>query len=183
MIGISRRKIRPTDNSVHATHGIHHAGGGEADIKVRTIKDTDEAPKEEAGQPSQERPNELRKHGEASPKRQKLGKEKYVLWFSEVGKNDAGVVGGKGSNLGECAQAGLDVPPGFCITANAFRLHMAACGIDFGSSDGQTNKDIATRILQQEMASPTSKGNYQSIQKAGITHGSCQIICYCRRLR
>ena len=27
-----------------------------------------------------------------------------------MGKNDAGVVGGKGSNLGEGAQAGMNVP-------------------------------------------------------------------------
>ena len=83
------------------------------------------------------------------------------------GKNDAGVVGGKGSNLGECAQAGMNVPPGFCITAGAFRLHMASCEIDLGLRDGQTNKDIAACILQQEIAATTSKEIIKAYKKLG----------------
>ena len=116
---------------------------------------------------SRKRSSKQRKDGEASPKRQKIAKEKYVLWFSEVGKNDAGVVGGKGSNLGECAQAGMNVPPGFCITAGAFRLHMASCEIDLGLRDGQTNKDIAACILQQEIAATTSKEIIKAYKKLG----------------
>ena len=45
----------------------------------------------------------------------------YIRWFEEVGAADVGLVGGKGANLGEMAVAGLPVPPGFCLTASAYR--------------------------------------------------------------
>ncbi|MDE2025501.1 MAG: phosphoenolpyruvate synthase [Patescibacteria group bacterium] len=44
-----------------------------------------------------------------------------VVWFKEVGKDDVGLVGGKGANLGEMTQAGFPVPPGFIVTAQAYR--------------------------------------------------------------
>lgn len=45
---------------------------------------------------------------------------KYVVKFAEVGKEDVGLVGGKGANLGEMTKAGFPVPPGFIITAKAY---------------------------------------------------------------
>ncbi len=45
---------------------------------------------------------------------------KAVVWFNEVGKNDIGMVGGKGANLGEMTNAGIPVPPGFIVTAQAY---------------------------------------------------------------
>lgn len=48
------------------------------------------------------------------------GKIKQVVWFAEVTKNDIASVGGKGANLGEMSRAGLPVPPGFIITAQAY---------------------------------------------------------------
>ncbi len=44
----------------------------------------------------------------------------YIKWFEEIDKNDIPIVGGKGANLGELTQKGLDVPPGFCVTAGAY---------------------------------------------------------------
>lgn len=44
-----------------------------------------------------------------------------TVWIREVGKNDIGIAGGKGANLGEMINKGLPVPPGFIITAKAFR--------------------------------------------------------------
>ena len=50
-----------------------------------------------------------------------IGKKiKQVVWFSEVGKADIPLVGGKGANLGEMSQAGLPVPPGFIVTSDAY---------------------------------------------------------------
>lgn len=40
--------------------------------------------------------------------------------FTELGKNDAPTAGGKGASLGEMTQAGIPVPPGFVILADAF---------------------------------------------------------------
>lgn len=45
---------------------------------------------------------------------------KRVVWFSEVGKEDIPLVGGKGANLGEMIRAGFPIPPGFIVTSHAF---------------------------------------------------------------
>jgi phosphohistidine swiveling domain-containing protein len=45
----------------------------------------------------------------------------YIRWFDEISAADVGVVGGKGANLGEMVAAGLPVPPGFCLCAQAYR--------------------------------------------------------------
>lgn len=47
-------------------------------------------------------------------------KKKLVVWFSEVGRTDIPLVGGKGANLGEMTKAGLPVPQGFIVTADAY---------------------------------------------------------------
>lgn len=49
-----------------------------------------------------------------------MGRQKSILWFKDVGKDDVGVVGGKGANLGEMTKAGFPVPEGFIITAQAY---------------------------------------------------------------
>ncbi len=54
---------------------------------------------------------------------------RFVAWFDEVGRGDAAVVGGKGANLGELARAGLPVPPGFVVTADAYLRSMDAAGV------------------------------------------------------
>jgi rifampicin phosphotransferase len=43
--------------------------------------------------------------------------------FDEIGPGDGDVVGGKGLSLGLLAQAGLPVPPGFCLTSAVHRRH------------------------------------------------------------
>ncbi len=45
---------------------------------------------------------------------------KYIRYFKDIDKHDIPIVGGKGANLGELTQKGLNVPPGFCITAKAY---------------------------------------------------------------
>ena len=46
----------------------------------------------------------------------------YIKDFCEIQKNDIPVAGGKGANLGEMASAGINIPAGFVITADAYRL-------------------------------------------------------------
>jgi pyruvate,water dikinase len=45
---------------------------------------------------------------------------KFVAWFTEIDKNDVPLVGGKGANLGEMANAGFPVPNGFVVTSHAY---------------------------------------------------------------
>lgn len=53
----------------------------------------------------------------------------HVIWFEKLSRADIASAGGKGANLGELTRAGLPVPPGFVITADAFLSSMAAAGI------------------------------------------------------
>ncbi len=50
----------------------------------------------------------------------------YVLGFHEVGAHQVAIVGGKGAHLGELSRIdGIEVPPGYCVTTDAFRRVMA----------------------------------------------------------
>ncbi len=49
-----------------------------------------------------------------------MAKKKLIVWFEEVGKDDVGLVGGKGANLGEMTTADLPIPYGFVVTSNAY---------------------------------------------------------------
>ncbi|MBU4142943.1 hypothetical protein KJ590_02995 [Patescibacteria group bacterium] len=45
--------------------------------------------------------------------------------FNQLSKNDIAIAGGKGASLGEMAQAGFPVPPGFVVVAAAFERFLA----------------------------------------------------------
>jgi len=58
----------------------------------------------------------------------------YTQRFAELGMDDVATVGGKNASLGEMvaelADLGISVPDGFATTADAFREHLAANGVD-----------------------------------------------------
>ncbi|WP_407411834.1 phosphoenolpyruvate synthase [Methanobrevibacter sp.] len=54
----------------------------------------------------------------------------YVVKFEDLSKSDIGIAGGKGANLGELTQAGIPVPPGFVVTAQAYEKFMDEAGIN-----------------------------------------------------
>jgi pyruvate,water dikinase len=47
--------------------------------------------------------------------------DRYCVWFDELTRDDVPLAGGKGANLGDMVQAGLPIPPGYVITAPAYR--------------------------------------------------------------
>ena len=53
-----------------------------------------------------------------------------IVWFSQVGRDDVPLVGGKGANLGELTQAQIPVPPGFVVTTRAYRAFLVATGLE-----------------------------------------------------
>ncbi len=55
--------------------------------------------------------------------------EQLIRSFSQLGKGDAAIAGGKGASLGELTQSGIPVPPGFVVTAGAFDRFIAEAGI------------------------------------------------------
>src|SRR5262245_28148285 len=65
-----------------------------------------------------------------------------VLAFDQIHTGMLALVGGKAGNLGEMIRVGLPVPPGFCVTTDAYRL--------------ATNDDALRRLLQDiATTSPT----------------------------
>lgn len=62
-----------------------------------------------------------------------LSLARYILPLAEVGRDDLALVGGKNASLGELtrhlAAVGVKVPPGFALTADAFRLHLEEAGL------------------------------------------------------
>jgi pyruvate,water dikinase len=86
----------------------------------------------------------------------------YVRWFSELGVDDVGLVGGKNASLGEMYREltpqGLRVPNGFAITAQAYRyvldqanawsgLHAALDGLDASDVDDLARRAQAARDI------------------------------------
>jgi pyruvate,water dikinase len=53
----------------------------------------------------------------------------FVKWFSELNKNSGSIAGGKGANLGEIYNLGIQVPPGFVVTAQAYQYFIEKAGI------------------------------------------------------
>ncbi|HJK89789.1 MAG TPA: PEP/pyruvate-binding domain-containing protein, partial [Polyangiaceae bacterium LLY-WYZ-15_(1-7)] len=54
---------------------------------------------------------------------------RFVRSFAELGQGDTATAGGKGANLGELQSAGLPVPPGFVVTADAYLLALDEAGV------------------------------------------------------
>ncbi|NIO38250.1 phosphoenolpyruvate synthase [Candidatus Bathyarchaeota archaeon] len=48
-------------------------------------------------------------------------RKEIVIWFEDLSKVDIPSVGGKNANLGEMINAGIPIPPGFAITAYAYK--------------------------------------------------------------
>ncbi len=83
---------------------------------------------------------------------------KVIAWFEEITKDDIGLVGGKGANLGELARAKVPVPPGFVVTADTYFEFLKQTkletvirklleGIDI--YDNQKLREISDKIKQQ----------------------------------
>ncbi|HEX8518891.1 MAG TPA: PEP/pyruvate-binding domain-containing protein, partial [Pseudonocardia sp.] len=65
--------------------------------------------------------------------------EKYVYDFTEGGKDQKDLLGGKGANLAEMTRLGLPVPPGFTVTTEACRRYLA---------DGALPSDLRVQVTR-----------------------------------
>ncbi len=89
----------------------------------------------------------------------------FIKWFEEIDKSMLEIVGGKGANLGEMVRIGIPVPPGFVVTAQAYRYFLEVTGL----------KDKIKKILEDIVKSRTpdeyeraSKEIRELIEKAEI---------------
>ena len=99
---------------------------------------------------------------------------RFTVWFSELGKEDVALAGGKGANLAEMANADIPVPPGFIVTANAYfhfikqagletRIRQLLAHLDIENSQelnkvsGKIKEEIASFPMPEEIAEEIKK--------------------------
>jgi pyruvate,water dikinase len=89
-----------------------------------------------------------------------------VVGFEALGKADTLVAGGKGANLGELTQAGLPVPPGFVVTAEAYLAAIEQGGV---REDLRAALDLAlgAATLPAELAGASDRLQ-GLVRKAGV---------------
>ncbi|PIR92959.1 hypothetical protein COT99_03395 [Candidatus Falkowbacteria bacterium CG10_big_fil_rev_8_21_14_0_10_43_10] len=80
----------------------------------------------------------------------------FIKHFKDLSYKDVAIAGGKGASLGEMLRAGIPVPPGFVILANAFEYFMketprspvAETGLDIDAQLTKVNYDDTNSIDQ-----------------------------------
>ena len=74
----------------------------------------------------------------------------HILWFTDIGMDDVGEVGGKNASLGEMIRAvepkGVRVPHGFAVTASAYFYYLKETGLD--TFIAKTLKELDTKNLK-----------------------------------
>ncbi|MEM5819113.1 MAG: PEP/pyruvate-binding domain-containing protein, partial [Desulfitobacterium hafniense] len=111
----------------------------------------------------------------------------FIKEFGQINISSIQEVGGKGANLGEMTQAGLPVPPGYCITAEAYRQFVSRAGLaellaQLAEPSTMKNEDIALlaqEISQRILETPLPEELEQEIVQAFtqiIGHGSLAAV-------
>jgi pyruvate,water dikinase len=81
---------------------------------------------------------------------------KFVKWFEEFGAKDIALVGGKNASLGEMTRKlgkkGVNIPPGFAITAEAYKYVVEKAGIS------QKIKDTLAGLDTHDMENLAERG-------------------------
>ncbi len=81
----------------------------------------------------------------------------YIKSFTDLGKGDTAIAGGKGASLGEMTQAGIPVPPGFVILSNTFDFFIKETDI-LQEIDSILNRVNNSDINSVEKASEAIQG-------------------------
>ncbi len=77
---------------------------------------------------------------------------KVIAWFNELSKDSIGIAGGKGANLGELTRAGFPVPPGFVVTAQAYKHFLETTGLNVEIKRLLDNLDVNNTEELQRVA-------------------------------
>jgi len=105
----------------------------------------------------------------------------FTKSFEAISKNDIALVGGKGANLGEMAGAGFPVPPGFCVTTDAYhafiepfsaQIYTPLEGLDPVDLNSIRAAGATVRALMAEhdLPTPVAKAIVKSWKDAGQKH-------------
>ncbi|PJE95122.1 pyruvate, phosphate dikinase [Streptomyces carminius] len=79
---------------------------------------------------------------------------RYVHDFTEGGREQADLLGGKGANLAEMTRIGLPVPPGFTVITEACRAYLAT-----GTEPGGLRRELAEHLAALEEATGRRLGD------------------------
>jgi pyruvate, water dikinase len=103
-----------------------------------------------------------------------------ISLLTELGKDDVGLAGGKGANLGELTRAGVRVPPGFVVTADVYLGLLESSGIGrqierllsaLDVNDGVALESVAAQIYAlistAEMPSEVGSGIAEAYRNMG----------------
>ncbi len=88
----------------------------------------------------------------------------YVKWFEQLNNSSLQEAGGKGANLGEMANAGFPIPPGFVVVSDAYFKHLDhnnlrqqiksildGLNVDDNEKLNKASEDIKSLIFSGEM--------------------------------
>jgi pyruvate,water dikinase len=82
--------------------------------------------------------------------------DRDVIWFEDLTIGDVGIVGGKNASLGEMvrelAPKGIEVPPGFATSADAFRRYITANALDGSIAAAMDRLGLGKATLQESGA-------------------------------
>ncbi|WP_166348602.1 phosphoenolpyruvate synthase [Phytoactinopolyspora limicola] len=116
-------------------------------------------------------------------------KGRLVVRFDEVGRGDVSHVGGKNASLGELTRnlgaAGVRVPEGFAVTADAYRLFIDANGLgeriaaeldrlDAGTSLADVGEAIRTMITRGVMPKSLARAVRLAYASLGVDIGQAE---------
>jgi phosphoenolpyruvate synthase/pyruvate phosphate dikinase len=83
---------------------------------------------------------------------------KFVFDFSEGGKDQKDLLGGKGANLAEMVRLGLPVPPGFTISTEACRAYLAAGTVPVNSvAPGYVSTEMVQAVPKEALDKVVAK--------------------------
>ena len=86
----------------------------------------------------------------------------YIAWFEQFDPSEAAGLGGKNASLGTMTAAGLPVPPGFAVTADAYRKVFADSGV------GAALDDLLATVDVTDSASVSATGNAARARVLGL---------------
>ncbi len=98
---------------------------------------------------------------------------KVIAWFEEITREDIGIAGGKGANLGEMVRAGIPVPPGFVVTATAYYDFLEATDLmdeirrllkDVDTNDSRSLQEASYRIKEKIVSMAVPENMVKEIQ-------------------
>ncbi len=102
-----------------------------------------------------------------------MHKDRWIVWFKDVGKDDIPQVGGKGANLGEMVKASIPVPPGFIVTSQSYFDFLKKSNLtnkirsllsNLNSDDSEKLQQVATQI--KEMLNSANMPEYVATEIA-----------------